>query len=88
MSEQLKQNIENLTLINRNKLNITCVECVESFSEQVLKLVVAGTKMVVCGLGIKILSYDKLSGNFSAEGEIREIKYEHKQQPFMKRIFK
>ena len=88
MSEQLKQNIENLTLINRNKLNITCVESVESFSEQVLKLVVSGSKMIINGLCIKILAYDKLSGNFSAEGEIREIKYEHKKQPFMKRIFK
>lgn len=88
MSEQIKENIENLTLTNRNKLNITGVDCVESFSDEVLKLVVNGSKMMVCGLGIKILSYDKSSGNFSAEGEIREIKYEHKKQPFIKRIFK
>ena len=88
MTEQSKQNIENLTLTNRNRLDITCVECVESFSEQNLKLVVLGNKMTVLGNGIKILSYDKLSGNFSAEGEIREIKYEHKKQPFIKKIFK
>ncbi len=79
---------DNLVLDGRNKLTMTCVEAVDAFSEQTLKLTVKGNKVTIFGENIKITAYNKNTGNLNAEGDFIEIKYNAKKQPLIKRLFK
>ena len=88
MQELNKIELDKLTLDGRKKLSMTGVEAVEAFSEQSLKLVVAGNRVIINGENIKISAYNKATGVLSADGEFNEIKYNHKKQPLVKRIFK
>jgi len=78
----------NLTLDNRKRLSMTGVDAVDGFSEEYLKLTVAGDKVLINGEKIKITAYNKMNGNLSAEGKFIEIKYIGKKVPLLKRIFK
>lgn len=88
MIDQKKLEQNTLCLENRKSLSLTGVESVDSFSEQCLKLTVSGSRVVVTGENIKIIAFNKESGNLTAEGVINEIKYLGKQVAFLKRIFK
>ncbi|MBQ8197717.1 MAG: YabP/YqfC family sporulation protein [Clostridia bacterium] len=79
---------DKLSLESRNKLTMTGVQGVDGFTEQCLKLTVAGNKVIVNGENIKITAYNKNSGNLSADGVFNEIKYSSKKAPLIKRIFK
>ena len=86
----MQNQIENdkLTLDGRKKLSMTGVESVNSFSTNALKLTVNGKTVLISGENIKIDSYNKSSGLFSATGVFSEIKYSIKKQPIIKKIFK
>jgi len=77
-----------LTLENRKKLSMTCVEAVDGFSEQNIKLTVKGNKVSIFGENLKITAYNKNTGGLNAEGDFFEIKYNLKKQPIIKRLFK
>lgn len=80
--------IEKLILDGRQHLSLTGVDAVDGFSEQFLRLTVMGSKVVINGENIKISSFNKQTGNLTADGNFYEIKYNYKKQPFMKRLFK
>ena len=80
--------IEKLLLEGRKRLQMTAVDAVEGFSEQSLKLLVKGNKVIISGRNIKITAFNKQSGNLSAEGEFTDVKFDGEKQPFLKRIFK
>ena len=80
--------LETVTLECRKRLSMTGVESVDGFSLQAINLTVNGQKVKISGEGIKITAFNKASGNFSAEGNFNEIKYNAKKQPLIKRIFK
>lgn len=77
-----------LTLENRKNIKITGVQSVDGFSEQTLSLTINDNKLKILGEKLKILSFDKVTGEFSADGIINEIKYNVKKQPLIKRFFK
>ena len=77
-----------LTLENRKNIKITGVQSVDGFSEQTLSLTINDNKLKIMGEKLKILSFDKVTGEFSADGVINEIKYNVKKQPLIKRFFK
>ncbi len=79
---------DKLVLEGRKKLSMTGVESVNSFSENFLKLSVAGKTVSVTGENIKIDVFNKATGSLSATGLFNEIKYNVQKQPFIKRIFK
>lgn len=79
---------DKLMLEGRKRLSMTGVTSVDGFSENYLKLTVGSDKVTVNGQGIKITSYNKSNGNFTADGDFVEIKYGVKKQPVMKRLFK
>lgn len=87
MQEQ-NNSVERVLLECRKNLSISCVESVDGFNEQSLKLTVMGSKLIIVGENIKITAFNKASGNLCAEGNILEIKYQNKKAPVMKRIFK
>ncbi len=81
--------VEQKLILEANKnLSMTGVETVDGFTEQSLKLTVAGSKMFIVGENIKITAFNKTSGNLTAEGEFFEIKYNRKKVPVIKRLFK
>ena len=80
--------IEKIIIESRKKLNMTKVETVDGFTEQCLRLTVAGNKVVVNGENIKITAFNKSTGNLTAEGDFVEVKYNHKKIPLIKRLFK
>lgn len=88
MQQQNAIEAEKVILEARKKLSMTGVEAVDGFSEQSLKLTVAGNKVIIVGENIKITAFNKNTGNLSAEGTFTEIKYNHKKTPFIKRLFK
>ncbi len=79
---------DKLELIERKRLNMTCVESVDGFNEQCLNLTVAGSKLRISGEGIKITAYNKDTGVLSADGCFNEIRYTKKAVPIFKKIFK
>ena len=79
---------DKLILEGRKNFSMTGVQTVDGFSEQCLKLTVSGNKVIVTGENIKITAFNKSTGNLTAEGLVNEIKYAHKKQPIIKRLFK
>ena len=88
MEQENTNSREKLVIEARKLLSLSGVETVDGFNEQMLKLTVNGTKMQILGENIKINSFNKANGNLCAQGNFLEIKYYHKKQPIMKRIFK
>ncbi len=80
--------IEKIVLDARKRLTMTGVTSVDGFSEEVLHLTVSGSKVKVSGDGIKITSYNKGTGNLTADGNFNEIKYNYAKIPLIKRLFK
>ena len=77
-----------LTLENRKNIKITGVQSVDGFSEQTLSLTINDNKLKIVGEKLKIISFDKVTGEFNADGVINDIKYNAKKQPLIKRLFK
>lgn len=77
-----------LELEDRKRLSLTGVQSVDGFSEEVINLTVANSKMKVVGEKIKITSYSKNTGVLSADGVFSEIKYNYKKESLLKKIFK
>ena len=88
MSQQIQTESDRLVLDARKNLSMTGVQSVDGFGEQFLSLTVYGNKVKIVGENIKISSYNKSTGSFSADGIFNEIKYNHKKVPFVKRLFK
>ena len=79
---------EKLVLDARKNISLSCVETVDGFNEQMLKLTVNGSKVQILGDNIKITAFNKANGNLCAQGDFYEIRYSHQKQPLVKRIFK
>ncbi|MBR7099714.1 MAG: YabP/YqfC family sporulation protein [Clostridia bacterium] len=70
-----EQKAHTLTIEQQKKLTLTGVESVTSFSPQQINLQLAGGKLAVQGEGLKITSFSKSSGTFSASGTVYSVKY-------------
>ena len=81
-------NEERLEIIGRKRLQMTGVESVDGFSEESIKITVQGKRVSVFGEKIKITSFNKGTGNLSAEGVFSEVKYLGAKTPLIKRLFK
>ncbi len=77
-----------LTVEQQKKISLTGVESVDAFSDTEIRLTVAGKKMRITGAGLKVLSFSKGSGAFSAIGEVSLIRYGGAKGKFFQRLFK
>ena len=83
----MQENKHSVVLEQRKSLTVSGVECVCSFSEAKLSLLLlSGERMSVIGSGLKITAFSKTSGTFTAEGDVVGISYGGKS--FAARIFK
>ena len=83
-----EQDLQVLTLEGQKRLTMTGVESVDGFSEQSLKLTLAGKRVLVTGSHIKITSFNKATGSLTADGMCDSVRYDAKKGSFFKRVFK
>lgn len=81
-------NSKHTVLIEQRKsITISGVESVVAFSEVKITLsLVGGEKMFVAGSGLKITTFSKSNGAFTAEGSVTGVSYGGKS--FTARLFK
>lgn len=77
-----------VTIENRKRINATQIEAVEAFSPTQIVLSYAGGRIVVTGSEMKITSFSKSSGTFSAGGVISGLKYAQKGASLRQKLFK
>ena len=85
---QDNQSVKHTVSIEQRKfLTISAVESVLSFSEvKIVLSLVGGERLNVVGSGLKITSFSKAVGSFTAEGTMTGIQYGGK--GFAARLFK
>ena len=79
---------QTLTLENRRHLTFSGVKSVDSFSPQGIKLTTDGGKVNILGENLKVLSFSKQSGAFSAEGRVDGIRFSGAKTGLMKKVFR
>lgn len=76
-----------ISIENRKRLTATQIEAVEAFSATQLILGYAGGRIIVTGSDMKITSFSKSNGGFTASGTFNSVKYAQKGMGF-KKLFK
>ncbi len=71
--QDTKQSV--LTLEQQQKLSISGVASVDSFTENAILLSVNGKRVQISGSKLKVLAFSEGSGNFVASGEVTSIKF-------------
>lgn len=84
--EQNEQHI--LTVENCKRITATGIQSVDAFSATQLILSYGGGRIVVSGSEMKITSFSKTNGQFSASGVITAVKYAGKAVGFKQKLFK
>lgn len=79
---------QKIIIDNQRKLFVSSVESVDGFNEETLKLTVAGKKLIIKGTKIKITQFNKMNGNFSADGLFYQLNFAKENTPILKKIFK
>ena len=84
--EQVEQHV--LSVENCKRITATGIESVDSFSPTQLVLSYGGGRIAVTGSEMKITSFSKTNGQFSATGRITGVKYTGKGTNLKQRLFK
>ncbi|MDE7162699.1 MAG: sporulation protein YabP [Clostridia bacterium] len=85
----MEQNESHLISIeNRKRLTATQIEAVEAFSPTQLVLSYAGGRIIVAGSDMKITSFSKSNGGFSASGTFTSVKYAQKGMGLKQKLFR
>ncbi len=84
--EQSEQHV--ITIENRKRFTATQIEAVESFSSTQLVLSYAGGRIIITGTDMKITSFSKGNGAFSASGQFASVKYAQKNMGLRQKLFK
>ena len=80
-------NKHSVLIEQKKNITVSAVESVVAFSEvKILLTLQGGGRMTVLGTGLKITSFSKTSGSFTAEGSVTGVSYGGK--TFTARIFK
>jgi len=83
----MQENKHSVILEQKKNLTVSGVDSVASFSEAKIVLsLLSGDRMNVIGSDLKITGFSKMSGTFTAEGEVMGISYGGKS--LAARIFK
>ena len=79
---------QTLTLENRKHFTLSGVKSVDSFSSQAIKLTTDGGRVNVMGENLKVLSFSKQTGAFSAEGRVDAIRFSGAKTGIFKKVFR
>lgn len=91
--KKLSLKAQNLTLENKENLNITGVEHVESFNDEEVTLLTTKGVLIVKGMKLNISKLNVDEGRLTVKGIINSIIYsdkeiEREKEGFFKKIFK
>lgn len=78
----------NLTIENCKRITATEISSVDSFSDKQIVLSYSNGRIVVQGSGMKIVSFSKSTGAFSATGDIFGARYVQKSSSIKQKLFK
>ena len=84
----MENGLQILTLEERKRLTLTCVQSVDAFTEEKIRLKVKSGALVITGEKLKINAFSESSGAFSCEGEIAAVNFSAKKENLVKRLFK
>lgn len=90
-SKNKSEEEQKLVLINREKMHLSGVENVESFSDKEIVLITNMGKLTIKGEGLNINQLNVETKDFSMEGYVVSLiysKYVKKDKGFIERIFK
>ena len=77
-----------ISVENRKRFTATQIEAVEAFSPTQIVLSYAGGRIIVTGSEMKITSFSKSTGAFSANGLFTAVKYAQKGTNLRQKLFK
>ena len=83
----MQESKHSVIIEERKSLSVSGVDCVSSFSEAKITLVLtSGERLTALGTGLKIVGFSKANGVFTAEGSIVGVSYGGKS--IVSKIFK
>ncbi len=83
--QEVKQSV--LTIEQQQKLTMTGVSSVDSFSESAISLTVNGKRVQIAGARLKVLAFSEGTGNFAASGEVYSVKFGGAKGSSIKKLF-
>lgn len=78
---------ETALIEQQKKITLTGVVSVDSFTSQQISLSLDSGRAFIAGEGLKIVSFSKTTGGFSAVGKIMGIRFSGKKEKFIKKLF-
>jgi len=82
----IKNKSHNLMMENREKINISGVEHVNNFNDEVIEVVTTQGNLTIKGEDLDIKKLNLEDGNLSIEGNIISLHYTEKRDPRQKSI--
>lgn len=87
MEENVQERQESALIEQQKKITMTGVAGVDGFTPREIRLTLESGRAVIAGEGLKIVSFSKANGNFSAIGKIYGIRFFAKHEKLTKRLF-
>ena len=83
-----EKTVQTALIEQRKKITLTAVESVDSFTEKQISLTLEGCRAQIAGEELKIVSFSKSSGAFSATGKIAALRFVQGKGKALARLFK
>ena len=83
----MEEKTQTVTIEQQKKITMTGVSGVDGFTPREIRLTLESGRAVIAGEGLKIVSFSKANGNFSAIGKIYGIRFFAKHEKLTKRLF-
>ena len=81
--------MQQIAIKDKRAFSASEVKDVLAFSDKEIKLLLSdGKRLTGEGAGLKIVGFDKSSGDFEAEGEVGSIRFVGAKESIVKRVFK
>ena len=83
----IQERAETALIEQQKKITVTGVASVDGFTPREIRITLEGGRAVIAGENLKIVSFSKANGNFSAIGKIYGIRFFAKHEKLTKRLF-
>ena len=87
MEERTDARPESALIEQQKKITMTGVSAVDGFTSREIRIMFENGRAVISGEDLKIVSFSKSNGNFSAVGRIAGIRFFAKHEKLTKRLF-
>ena len=84
----MENGLQLLNLEEQKRMTLSCVQSVDTFTEEKIRLKVKTGALTVTGKKLKINAFSEATGAFSCEGVIDSLTFNVKKENIIKRLFK